>query len=188
MAQLTVLGIGVPLLFAWLLPARDRGPRPWARRELVAATVAAPAVMWFWHLPGRHDNLVAHGWLKVLPAVSVFVTGVVFWRLVLGAGRRVAPPGARQIALVVAGQASALLGLALLLTTSPLHGGTDGLWGLSAVADQRLAGVLMLVVDLGVMVPLLAALNDARRASTPRIQLRMPPERTGDEPTAARTV
>jgi cytochrome c oxidase assembly factor CtaG len=125
-----------------------------------------------------HDELGSGRQLNLLPAATVLMTGYLFWRCALGTGHRVAPPAARQIALVVAGQASALLGLALLLTTDPLHAGSDGLWGLSAVNDQRLAGLLMLVVDLGVMVPLLAALNAQRSAPRPQITLRMPAPRT----------
>jgi putative membrane protein len=180
MAQLTLLGVLAPLLLAWQLPASSPGARPWARRQLMAATIAAPALMWFWHLPAMHDELGSGRRLEPLPMVTVFLTGLLFWRGVLGTGRRVAPPAARQIALVVAGQATALLGLALLLTTDPLHGGTDGLWGLSAVNDQRLAGLLMLVVDLGVTVPLLASLNAQRKAGAPQVRLRMPPERRAD--------
>lgn len=178
MAQLTLLGVLVPVLLARRFPAQQSGPAPWARRQLFAATLAAPAVLWFWHLPAMHDELGSGRHLHLLPAVTVFLTGYLFWRAALGTGRRVAPPAARQIALVAAGQASALLGLALLLTTDPLHGGTHGLWGLSALSDQRLAGALMLVVDLGVTVPLLAALNTQRRAGAPRITLRMPAPRT----------
>ncbi|GAA0616849.1 hypothetical protein GCM10009547_18700 [Sporichthya brevicatena] len=175
MTQLVALGVLVPLVLALLLPASDPQPRPGARRQLFAAAVAAPTVMWLWHLPDVH-GAVEEATGEIVRAISVLVTGYVFWRCVLGTGHRVAPPAARQIALVLAGQANALLGLALLLTTDPMHGGTDGFGGLSVVADQRLAGLLMLVVDLGVMIPLLARLDAARRANpAPPVQLRMPP-------------
>lgn len=178
MAQLTALGILAPLGLARVLPAGASEVRPWARRQLLLVTIAAPAVMWFWHLPAMHDELGSGRRLEPLPMLTVFLTGLLFWRAVLGTGRRVAPPAARQLALVVAGQATALLGLALLLTTDPLHAGGDGLWGLSAVADQRLAGVLMLVAELGVMVPLLASLNAQRKVFAPQVTLRMPAPRT----------
>lgn len=172
MLQLMLLGVGVPVLLARLFPARDRSYRPRARRQLFAATLAAPTVLWFWHLPAAHDH-TGSAW-QLVRGGTVLVTGVAFWRCVLGAGRRVAPPAARQIAVIVAGQANALLGLALLFTTDPLHGGGDGLWGLSAVADQRAAGALMLVVEIGVMVPVLASLNAQRQAARPQVTLRMP--------------
>ena len=133
MAQLTMLGVLVPLLLAWLVPAnsagRQSGPRPWARRQLLATTIAAPTVLWFWHLPALHDELGSGRRLEVLPILTVLVTGLLFWRCVLGTGRLAAPPGARQIALVVAGQANALLGLALLLTTDPCTAAPTGCGG-----------------------------------------------------------
>lgn len=181
MAQLLLLGVLVPLALAWTLPARDSGRRPWARRQLIAATVAAPGVMWFWHLPAVHEQAGSTGW-EIARGVSVLVSGYAFWRAVLGTGHRVAPAAARQLALVVAGQASALLGLALLLTTDAMHDGADGLGSLSAVADQRAAGLLMLAVDLLVTVPLLARLNSRRAAEVPASGSRTPATQSSSTP------
>jgi cytochrome c oxidase assembly factor CtaG len=175
MAQLTSLGLVIPLLLTRLRPAGEPGARVGARRQLFAATIAASAAMWFWHLPSVHEQVDAHASLPIVCALSVLVTGIAFWRCVLGTPRRSAAPGARLIALALWAQASALLGLALLLTTDPLPGAHHGLWGLSTVNDQRAAGALMLAVDLVVTVPLLAALDAQRKVGLTPIRLRMPP-------------
>jgi cytochrome c oxidase assembly factor CtaG len=174
MAQLTSLGLVVPMLLARLRPAGEPALRVGARRQLFAATVAASAVMWFWHLPSVHEPVDAHPSLAIVRALSVLVTGFAFWRCVLGTGRRSAPAAARLIAVVLWAQAGALLGLALLLTTDPMPGAHVGLRGLSAVNDQRAAGLLMLIVDLVVTVPLLGALEAQRKVGLSQIRLQMP--------------
>jgi hypothetical protein len=67
----------------------------------------------------------------------------------------------RRRAVLTVGTPSGLLGLALLLAPGALMPGHGFPW-LGPMADQRLGGLLMMIVDLGFLVPLLISAPDAR--------------------------
>jgi putative membrane protein len=168
MMQHGLLVTAVPLLlllgkpgvaFAWALPAgwSRGGPmaamwRPLARagrrlsRPFPAATLHGLA-LWIWHAPGLFDAAVEREWLHTLEHASFFGTALLFWRAILDArsGTRAGAALAAAFATLMHG---GLLGGLITMAPRPLYGaylGRTELWGLTALDDQQLAGLLMWV-------------------------------------------
>jgi putative membrane protein len=197
MAQHGVLVTAAPLLlllgkpgvaFAWALPtgwSRQNlaavAWRPLAKaglrlsRPFPAATLHGLA-LWIWHAPGLFDAAVEREWLHTLEHASFFGTALLFWRAVLGArsGERV---GFALAAAFVTLMHGGLLGGLITMARRPLYGWYEGRtepWGLTALDDQQLAGLLMWV-PMG-LVYFGACLGLAARLITP-----MEPFRSADQ-------
>ena len=136
-----------------------RAITPWRRRLRLAAFARAlrhPATVWLlhvgtfwaWHAAVLYDAAVEHPALHALEHVTFFVTGVLFWRTVLGV-RAVRVPAGLGVLLVFGMAMSAVL-LSLLLTfgRAPWYSAyatTTHIWGIGPLADQQLAGAIMWV-------------------------------------------
>ena len=177
-APLLVL-FGKPgLVFAWALPGAWRrnflGSTTWRSlakigdalsRPLPAALLHALA-LWFWHAPAAFNAAVANYGVHALEHSTFFGTALLFWRAILDArsNRRAGPALGASFATLMHG---GLLGALITLAPYPLyrwyHGRTE-LWGLSALEDQQLAGLLMWVpmgvVYLGACLVLASRLID----------------------------
>ncbi len=155
MAQLMALMVLAPALLALTTRAPlNRNPSRRGSGHLIAASgIAYVAVLYFWHVPAVHQSMMANRAIQAALVASVAVTGLLFFRTVLGQCAAGAGPAASRTVLLVGG-ASGILGLALLLSPYPLMSSDMSPWGLGPVADQRLAGVLMMLVDLLVFIPL----------------------------------
>jgi putative membrane protein len=155
-----LLLLGIPgVAFAWALPAgwskanlTALAWRPlaragrWLARPLRAATLHG-LVLWIWHAPGLFDAAVEREWLHTLEHASFFGTGLLFWRAILDARSeaRVGPALAAAFATLMH---SGLLGGLITMAPRPLYGwygGRTAPWGLTALDDQQLAGLLMWV-------------------------------------------
>lgn len=171
-----LLLLGKPgVAFAWALPDGRRkrflasaGWRRTARfgralaRPLPAATLHGLA-LWLWHAPALYEAALEYPWLHTLEHATFFGTAVLFWRAVLDAGpvRRIGPAlGAAFVTLVHGGLLAALITLAL-RPFYDWYGDRSLLWGLDALEDQQLGGLLMWV-PMG-MIYLGACLGLARR-------------------------
>jgi hypothetical protein len=166
MVQVELLTVVVPLLVVTVLPRRRPAlPVDPSRPALAVAGLLAlgyPAVIIGWHVPAVHGLFGgAHGGtLALVRAASLLLAGLAFWAFARGAGPAL-PATARTALTVLALEIAALPGLVLLLAVTPLYGAGPGAAGLSALTDQRLAGALMMLVDL----PLAVALG--RRTPAP---------------------
>jgi putative membrane protein len=155
-----LLLLGKPAVaFAWALPAgwnRARivavAWRPvaraglWLSRPFPAAALHGLA-LWIWHAPALFDAAVEREWLHTLEHASFFGTALLFWRAILDArsGERVGLALAAAFATLMHG---GLLGGLITMAPRPLYGsylGRTELWGLTALDDQHLAGLLMWV-------------------------------------------
>lgn len=168
MMQHALLVTAAPLLllfgkpgvaFAWALPAgwsrqglTALAWRPlarlgrWLSRPFPAATLHGFA-LWIWHAPVLFDAAVEREWLHTLEHASFFGTGVLFWRALLAA-RSGAGLGAALAAAFATLMHGGLLGGLITMAPRPLYGsylGRTELWGLTALGDQQLAGLLMWV-------------------------------------------
>jgi putative membrane protein len=168
MAQHGLLVTAAPLLlvfgrpgvaFAWALPDGARrnllGSPLWRSlaglgnalsRPLPAATLHGLA-LWLWHAPAAFDAAVASHAIHAFEHVSFFGTAILFWRAILSAhgDRRASSALGASFATLVHG---GLLGALITLAPYPLYiwySGRTGLWGLSPIEDQQIAGVLMWV-------------------------------------------
>jgi putative membrane protein len=104
-------------------------------------------LLWLWHAPALFEAAVEHPWLHALEHACFFGTALLFWRAVLDArtSRRAGPA---LVAAFVTFMHSGLLGGLITLAPHPLYSvyvGRSAVWGLTALDDQQLAGLLMWV-------------------------------------------
>jgi putative membrane protein len=150
--------------FAWVLPSgwSRSGPAAAAWQLLarfgralsrpLPAAILHGLALWTWHAPGLFEAAIEHEWLHALEHASFFGTGLLFWRAILDArtSRRAGPAlGAAFATLMHGGLLGGLIAMAPLPLYSWYHGRSE-LWGMSALADQQLAGLLMWVPMGGV--------------------------------------
>jgi putative membrane protein len=155
-----LLLLGNPgIVFAWALPTEWRrdflGFKPWRSLTGIADTLSQPLpatvlhglVLWFWHAPAAFNAAVANYGVHALEHSTFFGTALLFWRAILDArsSRRAGPALGAAFATLMHG---GLLGALITLAPYPLYTWYQGrteLWGLSALEDQQLAGLLMWV-------------------------------------------
>jgi cytochrome c oxidase assembly factor CtaG len=105
--------------------------------------------LWFWHARVAYDAALDAHVVHVLQHVTFLVTGVLFWRLVVGArGAGRVPPGLGVLLVFGLALQSVFLSVLLTFAQRPWYSGyatTTTPWGLQPLADQQLAGVIMWV-------------------------------------------
>ena len=165
-----LLVLGLPgFVFLWVLPrtARrgvgkwwERAPTAAPLRALwgaatapVAAVVLHAAAVWAWHAPRLYEYALSSAPSHAVEHASFLVTGVlVSWAALRPRGAS----GARRAAgfatgiLIVFATATQSGALGALLTFAgrpwyPAHGNGPALWGITALEDQQLAGLIMWV-------------------------------------------
>jgi putative membrane protein len=170
MAQHLVLILFIPPLLVWSRPVLVAVwglPRRWRKDFATAGFVhwLRSTVYWvmeplivailflgafcFWHLPRPYAWALSNEWLHTVEHLSFLVTAIMFWTLVIE------PSGRRRMGyiptmLFVAAIAvlSGLPGALMLLSPATLfaaHGHASAAWGLTALEDQQIAGVIMWV-------------------------------------------
>jgi putative membrane protein len=125
-------------VWAWLV-------NPWS------ATVIFSGVLLVWHIPALYDATLTTEPIHVVEHLSFISVGVLFWWPIIdplrGADRRRWVGTFAKIAMLVgSGIPPTALGLLFTIATRPFYdfyARAPRLWGLSPVADQQLAGVVM---------------------------------------------
>lgn len=165
MGQHMLLMVVAPplLLLGRPLPVLVRGwrslahPARWARRGPLqvlarpnAAFVLHGVAIWAWHVPLPYTLAVRLDWVHMLEHLSFFGTGLLFWWGVVHAGsRRGIGYGAAGLLVLGTLMHTGLLGA--ILTFAPrslydVYASEEALaGGLTPLADQQLAGLLMWV-------------------------------------------
>ncbi len=137
--HILLIAVVAPLL-ARALPQRRPGAAP-----LSALVVGHAVILWLWHVPA------VYAWgLATVPAYwlmqgSLLGSAWLMWRAIL---LPTAQPGPALVALGVAVGQMGLLGALIVFAPRPLyavHFASTWPWGLSPLADQQLAGLLMWV-------------------------------------------
>jgi putative membrane protein len=164
---LMVVAVRGPLVF-FLLPAVVLGPI--ARNTTVRAalgTLLRPRVafaLWaanlaFWHIPYVYDLALAHQNFHDFEHLCWMVFGTLLWTLLVDPARHHRLTVGGRIALAAAMfAAGTILADVLVFTFTPLYPFYHGAYGISALTDQKLAGIVMMVeqlVTLGVLVAIL---------------------------------
>lgn len=109
-----------------------------------AAWLLHTLALWVWHLPRIYGAALESPAIHALEHISFFGTGVILWSVVFPAHRR----GGARAAAALAGTfvQTGALGAFLTLSGTPWYysqSAAAGAWGLTALQDQQLAGLVM---------------------------------------------
>lgn len=142
--HVSVMALAAPL-FAFALAGSRADPvviRP-ALAAPVPAMVAELAVVWGWHLPLLHHAARAGGVALIAEQASFLAAGLLLWLSVFGGGAagRSERRGTGVFALLMTSMHMTLLGTLITLAPRPLYGHGHGV---EALADQQVAGIVML--------------------------------------------
>jgi len=164
---LMVTALRGPLL-VFLLPAPILAPLARSQRVRAAlSTLLRPRVafgLWaanlaIWHVPYLYDPALRHQDLHDFEHVCWTFCGILVWTLLVdpGSHRRLSVGGrvALAAALFAAGQ---VLTDVLVFTFTPLYPFYHGAYGISAVTDQQLSGIVMMVEQLATLATCVALL------------------------------
>ena len=124
-------------------------------RVLRAATT--PVIVWFifvgtiigWHDPSLYNAALSSEWVHDLEHITMFGAGMLYWWIVSGAGPRLHKNLSRvaKIAFILAViPPNMALGIVLAFSQQPIYSFYNDmprLWGISALDDQRISGVIM---------------------------------------------
>jgi len=178
---LMVTALRGPLL-VFFLPAAVLAPLARSRRiRTVLGTLLRPRVaftLWaanlaIWHVPYVYDAALAHQNLHNFEHVCWMFCGILVWTLLVdpGSHRRLTVGG--RVALAASMFAAGMvLSDVLIFTFSPLYPWYHGAYGISALLDQQLAGIVMTVeqlLTLGICVALILRSRWSRGAREGRL-------------------
>lgn len=141
--HMTTVAIAAPLIAHGISGARFDPATRWPRMvSPMAMMLVELATVWLWHLPGLRATV--HGsWLVIAIEQACFLmAGLLLWSSVLHAPHRIAGIGA----LLLTSMHMTLLGALIGLAPRPLYPHHDTNFGLDALADQQLGGVVMLII------------------------------------------
>ncbi len=160
--QNVMLGDWAPPLFLLglsVVMARDVGRRRW-----VAVLANPPVALGIWlvtwyatHIPAFYDYALRHEWALGFEHLAFVLSGLVFWWPEIVSGY-LSPIG-KVAYLAVAFLAISPLSLLIYLANTPLYSfyeHTPKLGGISALADQEIAGVAMAVESNVVLLTVIA--------------------------------
>ncbi|WP_081974954.1 cytochrome c oxidase assembly protein [Novilysobacter arseniciresistens] len=166
-----VVAVAAPLVAAGLARSRFDPARHWPGWFApMPASALEFVVVWAWHAPALHHAAGHVPELLVVEQGSFLLVGLLVWVAAFGgdAGRRRDRAAAGVAGLLMTSMHMTLLGVLLALASRPLYAGHgSAMLGLSALQDQHLGGVLMLVFGgvaylLGALVLLAGLLRDRR--------------------------
>jgi cytochrome c oxidase assembly factor CtaG len=174
---LMVAAVRGPLL-VFLLPPRVLGPIARDRdvravlsfllRPKVAFTLWA-ANLAIWHIPSLYIDAILHPWLHDVEHGCWMLAGLLVWTLLIdpGSHHRLTTAGRVALAAAMFGAGQVLTSV-LVFSFHPLYAIYRGAYGFSALTDQKLAGVVMMVEQLLVL-GTFAYLLLRQRISRPRL-------------------
>jgi putative membrane protein len=114
----------------------------------IAVSLFELVVVWGWHAPALHHAARQSLSLLLLEQLSFLLAGLLLWLSVLGGDpdQRAARAATGVVALLLTSMHMTLLGALLALAPRALYEHSGGLWQMSALQDQQLGGVVMLLV------------------------------------------
>jgi putative membrane protein len=129
---------GVAPLLAFAAPMRG-----WVSLPLAQLVGLHTVILWVWHLPGPYEWGLATVPAYWLMQVSLFGSAWLLWRAIFAPN---AGTGPSLVALVATSAQMGFLAALIVFAPQPLypvHFATTAAWGMSPLADQQLAGLLM---------------------------------------------
>ena len=138
-----------------------------------AACGAFAAAFGLWHLPAAYDWALRHPWGHALEHLTLVITAVVFWRMIITSGRRRLSPGMAVMMVSLIGVQGAFMGAVISFAQHPLYAAYAG----NSLNDQALAGVMMCVpASLVYVASSICALARMFRAKPVRSQHALSPQ------------
>ncbi|HUK08129.1 MAG TPA: cytochrome c oxidase assembly protein [Stellaceae bacterium] len=137
-----LVAAAAPLL-ALACPVRRLPPLP-----LAALVGAHMIILWVWHMPGPYEWGLANVQAYWLMQASLLGSAWLLWRAILTPTTQV---GSALLALVATIAQMGLLAALIVFAPRPLyevHIASAAAWGMTALVDQQLAGLLMWVPAL----------------------------------------
>jgi len=104
--------------------------------------------LWVWHVPSLFELTFSYGWIHALQHMSFFGSALLFWQSLFAQRdrqRRFAPA---ILSLFTTAVHTSVLGALITFSPRPLYPSYIGrapYWGLSALQDQQLGGMIMWV-------------------------------------------
>jgi len=154
-----LLVLGRPLIaMLWALPASWRLPvAQWTQREPVlnawhvlttplVATVLHGLALWIWHLPALYQATLGSEFIHAMQHTSFILTAALFWTSLIHGRYGRMGYGAGVAYVFITGIHSGALGALLTFAPAlvyPIYGPITRQWGLDALEDQQLAGLIM---------------------------------------------
>ncbi|HWK81124.1 MAG TPA: cytochrome c oxidase assembly protein, partial [Thermomicrobiales bacterium] len=105
--------------------------------------------LWAWHIPWLYDAAVQNERLHAVEHATFVITALLYWWTIVPAGahtRNALGPAMGILSVFAMGMQSAALGIILTFWSTPIYPvyvGRSELWHISALSDQRLAGLIM---------------------------------------------
>lgn len=115
----------------------------------VVAFLLHLAAVWFWHVPSLYDAAVQSERIHFLEHLSFVATAFCYWWAIIpmgGRARHTISPPLGILSVFAMGMQGVALGAILTFSGSviyPVYLDRSDLWGISALSDQRLAGLIM---------------------------------------------
>jgi len=178
---LFVLSVRGPLVF-FVLPAAVLAPlaRNGRVRAFLRVLMRPPVVfaLWalnlaVWHVPALYDAVLTRPLLHEFEHVCWLVAGTLVWTILVDPARhgRLSVPGRVAFAAILFASGQVLTDV-LVFSFIPLYPAYRGAYGIAALTDQQLSGVVMMVdqlLMLGLCVALLLRPR-LRRVGAPRLE------------------
>ncbi len=158
-----LLMAGVMPAFMWSMPrflrqgvGAEFAVTGMARRVVSFATQPRVAIvlfvgaLWIWHIPDIYDAAVRNELIHLAEHMSFFLGAMLFWWPIIGPAPVRSPLGypQRLIYLLLVVTPSAVLAALVTLAGSSIYDVYDGsneVWGLDPLSDQRIGGLIMWV-------------------------------------------
>lgn len=113
-----------------------------------AALLIHAAALWIWHIPALFDATLESDVVHALQHASFFGTALLFWWAILNSSLDWRSSFVGVLYLFITSLHSGILGALLTFTHRvwyPLYSDTTSHWGLTALEDQQLGGLIMWV-------------------------------------------
>lgn len=114
----------------------------------LAAWLGHAATLWLWHVPALYQATLTSEFVHAAQHLCFFITALVFWSALYGAASAKMSDGAAVFYVFGTAVHSGALGALLTFSTViwyPLYAGRTEIWGLTALEDQQLGGLIMWV-------------------------------------------
>ena len=158
-----LLVLGRPLIaFLWAMPAGWRVRAGHMANSVVTgpfvATLLHAIAVWVWHLPSWYQATLRSDWIHALQHTSFLLTAMLFWWALMHGRFGRMGYGVAVVYVFITAAHSGALGALIALSPRviyPIYQQTTAQWGLDAIEDQQLAGLIMWI-PAGVLMTILA--------------------------------